>query len=233
MTANEVAFLKEHMLKAESYLEFGSGRSTSLAASIKSIRHIASVESDPQFVRDHVLSHPEIQHAVTANRLSFCYVRIGPTGMWGHPRDKTEFHMWPNYPLGQLQARSWNLILVDGRFRVACCLAAGLESPRDIPILLHDFYRPEYHYVLNFMERVAQVDTLIQLRLRPNVSRRAVQAAIKKYQYIPGDCTKARVAWRKLKKLLGVPAYPDAPKPPASHLQSPEPTRLKADDEMS
>ncbi|RXK52917.1 hypothetical protein ESB00_14490 [Oleiharenicola lentus] len=211
MTTKEVALLQRYLLKADSYLEYGSGRSTALASSISSIRHIVSVESDVKFVEEHVAIHPEVKQAIADDRLRFDFVNIGPTGLWGHPTDKSKRHMWPSYPLGCLQERRWNLVLVDGRFRVACCLAAALELPPESIILLHDFYRPEYHFVLKFMEQVTREDNLVQLRLRANANRAAVQSAIGNYQYIPGDCTKSRVIFRKIKQKLGMKDYQNAP----------------------
>ena len=53
-----------------------------------------------------------------------------------------------------------DLVLIDGRFRVACCL----KCPAKVPILFDDFLgRPQYHSVLDYFQIVEQVGRMVVL----------------------------------------------------------------------
>ncbi|WP_286931853.1 hypothetical protein [Leclercia sp. UBA5958] len=53
------------------------------------------------------------------------YVDIGPNKAWGYPIDDTHQEKFTDYSKTILQHdRAFDLILVDGRFRVACTLNA-------------------------------------------------------------------------------------------------------------
>ena len=63
---------------------------------------------------------------------------------------------------------SLDVVLVDGRARVACALTAlPLLSAQGV-VVIHDFtWRPYYNAVLEAFERVQTVGTLVVLRPRP------------------------------------------------------------------
>jgi hypothetical protein len=69
---------------------------------------------------------------------------LGATGAWGFPTDPTTCQRWPLYatrPWDRLARRQWvpDLILVDGRFRVACFLASLLQARPGAVILFDDY----------------------------------------------------------------------------------------------
>ena len=114
------------------YQEFGIGGSTVLA--IRSgLERVVAVDSDPDWV-DAARRHPEIAAAIQAGRADIHHADIGPVAQWGHPSDPGHIWSWPAYI-----ATAWDvwaqrnempdLIFVDGRFRVACCLSVAC-SPR-------------------------------------------------------------------------------------------------------
>ena len=56
-------------------------------------------------------------------------VYIGELGDWGFPKDSTNISLWPSYCESIWKyGRDAELVLVDGRFRVACALHAVLLS---------------------------------------------------------------------------------------------------------
>jgi hypothetical protein len=79
---------------------------------------------------------------------------IGPTREWGNPADRSKVHLWPRYCSG-VWARIANerlpqpdLVLIDGRFRVACLLATLVMGRPGTRILFDDYFdRPAYHRV--------------------------------------------------------------------------------------
>ena len=73
------------------------------------------------------------------------------------------------------------MILIDGRFRVACALNVLKHINRDTYVYIHDFTdRPKYHVLLNYYEIVDKADRLVKLRK----IKEAPQSLIDKYETI-------------------------------------------------
>lgn len=187
MTAAELAMLHQQVGRATRYLEFGSGESTLFALSVSTIVRIDSVESSPEFVRDRLLSQLPVREAISTGRLRFHLVNIGPTVAWGRPADTRLRHLWPNYALSVFaQPHGHDVVLVDGRFRVACILSTLLNIPGHARIVVHDFWnRPWYHVVLEFLDVIERVDTLAVLAPKPGFNVPAVQSMLADYLYEP------------------------------------------------
>lgn len=178
----------------ERYLEFGLGGSTLLA-----LRHgakqVVAVDSDPRWVTA-AREHPEIRPAIASGAASLLHADIGPTGDWGHPRSMEDKHRWTAYI--RLAWEEWarrgalpNLIYVDGRFRVACCLSVALacasrpEGARVARVLLHDMSadRPHYSDVFKVFEMVEQVGTLHLLRPKAGICTASALSLFMAYQF--------------------------------------------------
>lgn len=148
MPEQAVTRLEQALRSASCYLEHGSGGSTVLADTIGTPTTI-SVESDKEWLgrlQKQIVSGPEKLRV-------FLHADIGPTGEWGHPVDEGRWRQWHRYPLmgwTECAARglSPDLILIDGRFRVACFYAALIFGQPGAVILFDDYAdRPFYHEV--------------------------------------------------------------------------------------
>jgi len=142
---------------SEIYLEFGSGAST-LIASQSAVKRVVSVESDFRFmsaVRSRIASSNGGRED-----FEFLYVNIGKTGPWGVPIFKSRVwrrrQLWPDYPVAPwvdlgADFRA-DLVLVDGRFRVACALAViAFQHDSSWRMLVDDFAeRSEYFPIKDF-----------------------------------------------------------------------------------
>ena len=183
MADDELALLKSLLSGATHILEYGCGGSTVLAASTKDLR-VFSVESDPAWLRK-VEAHSAIKIASAMGRVSLNYVNIGPTKKWGKPLNEDCRHNWPLYSsLPWLKQSDYDLIFVDGRFRVACILHSVLRAGRDALIVVHDFWnRPDYHVVLPFLDWRQSCRTLGVFQRRREVDKACVDSLIEKYQY--------------------------------------------------
>lgn len=160
------------------YAEFGTGGST-LLASRAGFETLVGVESDPEWARK-VREDPAIAPLVAAGRASILHADIGPVGEWGAPVGRAMAERWPRY-LATMWAE-WDrralfpdLVLVDGRFRVACCLSVALlaAATRQAPlVLLHDVQdvRPAYRRVFDAFHLEEQAGTLCVLTPRQRVS---------------------------------------------------------------
>ena len=139
----------ELFANASSYLEYGSGGSTVLAA--RSHKPFVSVDTDRFFLK---ALHKKIgdlapnQHLLWAN--------IGWTSEFGYPvfekATENRRKMWRAYidlPW-QYVDRSPDLVMVDGRFRIASALTscAHLTQSPGSRIVVNDYFtRPEYRVI--------------------------------------------------------------------------------------
>jgi hypothetical protein len=203
MTEPEVALLKSTLAKSKQYLEYGAGGSTKLAVGVPGISCIASVESDPAFVGKTLANEAEISAAVKSGRLRFLLADIGPTGDWGHPVNTSKDFLWPNYALCPfLHGFTPDLILVDGRFRVACGLAAILQAPA-ATVLIHDYtLRPNLHILERFLSIEESADTLVMCRRKKQINENAVKRLLKIYLYNSADLRPLRRRLSQLKRSI-------------------------------
>ena len=137
MTPKEVELFKSYVLNAISYFEYGCGGSTVLVNSYPNIKYMVSVDSCSEWIKK---TTRQISNSVKVN---FYYVDInGSCEGWGAPIDNSKMCDWIKYPSSILeQKEDFDLILVDGRFRVSCCAAAAIKMSKDSILLLHDCER--------------------------------------------------------------------------------------------
>jgi protein O-GlcNAc transferase len=166
MSENEINVLKKYLSKSTYYFEFGSGGSTVLAHKYKNIKKITSIESDKEYSK-------YIQKI--ASSANIIHINIGDTIEWGKPKNKNNYNNWPNYYKAWLN-KDYNpdLILIDGRFRIACALIVALNNGnyQDQIILIHDFNnRSSYHCILDYFDIIESVDTLVVLKIKSNINK--------------------------------------------------------------
>ncbi|MBK1662826.1 hypothetical protein [Paracraurococcus ruber] len=167
------------------YVEFGAGGSTCLAAGL--VRQgIISVDSAPAWL-------DQVREACAARALPvqpvLVHADIGETGPWGYPADASRREAWPGYhaaPWALPGAADADLCLVDGRFRVACCMQALLHCRPDTLVAIHDFApRRRYHVVREVAREVAAVQTLSLFVRRPDFDPRLAQAILAAHAFEP------------------------------------------------
>lgn len=198
MSDAEVRMLKRALKESTIYLEYGAGGSTRLTLDFANVSSIMSVESDSGFVDELIAKDPKMASAVEAGRLRFMLVDIGPTGSWGTPRDKSKEHLWPNYALCPfLHGHRPDLVLVDGRFRVASALVSAIELP-EAKILIHDYgVRPNYWVLERFLEVQERADSLVACRRKRTIDIDEAKAMLRDYIYNPQDVNVSKL--RKLR----------------------------------
>jgi hypothetical protein len=127
---------------AANYLEYGCGGSTIYALKNTACQ-VASVDTSQPWI-DKVLSAA----GTAATRLTIDYIDIGPIREWGIPENYTSRAAFPLYVERPWQSMPTpDLVLVDGRFRVACFLHSLLSARAGTRILFDDYVRPDYHVV--------------------------------------------------------------------------------------
>jgi hypothetical protein len=162
MSAREIELLKCAAEGKRFAVEFGVGGSTFCLIDA-GVERIYSVESDPAWIQQ-VVEHEILRPHIASGRLTVHHGDIGPTRKWGHPEDKSRQDDWPNYwrePWKLIDGASVDLVLIDGRFRVACALNALVQGDRDLTIVVHDFWdRPKYEVLLQYLNCACRADTL-------------------------------------------------------------------------
>jgi hypothetical protein len=160
----EKTFVKEMYAKADVILEYGSGGSTVLAASLG--RQVFSVESDKDWAA--ALS----EHLAGISDLAKVhYTNIGPTGDWGKPTSGAGFARYHKYALSVWDRPDFvhpDLVLIDGRFRAACLVAVMLRAQKPTTVLIDDYDdRPYYHGVENLTQKEQQVGRIAKFTVTP------------------------------------------------------------------
>src|SRR5277367_3658000 len=141
------------------YLEYGSGGSTILAAALK--KPFVSVDTDRLFLQS---LRRKIGAVTAAQRL--LHADIGLTGPWGIPfpagkpslQKLNKWKAYPKTPWPFINQDDYpDLVLIDGRFRVAtaltCCI--HMSACSTAKILVDDYAdRPSYHIIERHAKRV-------------------------------------------------------------------------------
>ena len=109
---------------------------------------------------------------------------------WGHPGKNSTNIQKINYSnhmrkLSKEEQYSIDLVFIDGRFRVACCLKCYDIIKEDCLIIFDDFLdRPHYHIVLKFFDIIekTQDNRLVILKKKKNMN--IPTELIEKYELI-------------------------------------------------
>lgn len=149
-----LVFFENELKRCQFYLEYGSGGSTVLAARLE--KEFISVESDLFYMK------AVIKKVGPAEKAHFIHADIGVTGYWGAPyfkkptpRRVSRWKKYPQAPWDEIAKRENkpDLVLIDGRFRVACALTClrHLADSSKAKILVDDYVnRPHYREIEQF-----------------------------------------------------------------------------------
>lgn len=165
---------KRELMRATSYVEFGSGGSTVLAdrAGIPSI----SIESDRFYAR-------VVASRLRGNNVRQIAVDMGLTGEWGSPIFSTpeKARRYVSAPFGSDLFPDF--VLVDGRYRMACALETARRANlagKDVMLMLDDYGgRPHYHEVERHLGAPEMAGRTAIFRVgKQIISQEAVDAAL-------------------------------------------------------
>lgn len=184
---NDRLLFLTYLEKATCYFEYGSGGSTVQASQYPNVQHIYSVESDHHWFQT-ITSHLKDNDRVTQ-----IYVELNsPPNTWGHPGPNCLPSQQVSYSdqfgcLPQDERDRVDLVLIDGRFRVACCLKMYQLVSDTCIILFDDFFnRPSYHVILDYFTVINQTSdrNMVVLRKTPGVSPPPIEL-IQEYETVP------------------------------------------------
>ena len=163
----EAALVRARYARARVILEYGSGGSTMLAASMPG-KYVMSVESDRNWAID---LQWKIDQADMSSPAVVWHVDIGATGRWGRPVADDGWQRYHHYPLSIWSEpffRHPDTVLIDGRFRPACFVATAMRITRPVTVLFDDYVdRPAYHLVERFSAPRQKIGRMAMFELEP------------------------------------------------------------------
>ena len=177
----------KYLDKATHYFEYGSGGSTYQASMRDNIQTIYAVESDLQWYNK-LIKQFEGQSHIT---IKYCEMKAQPNN-WGRPGPGSTLKQWINYhdtirTIDKDLAEKIDLMMIDGRFRVACCLKAFNVIKDDCLIIFDDFLdRKYYHVVLDFYDIIDQTEDqrMVVLRKKKAIKTKPSEKMIQRYEKI-------------------------------------------------
>jgi len=188
MTKDERKIFGEQIKNSVVYLEFGMGGSTLFSLKNSSAK-IYTVESSDKWIM-YMRKYFFLRYHEN-KRLIIYYVNIGITGEWGYPEGDSNSNLFPDYSssiFNVIDGNSIDLVMIDGRFRVACTLKIILECyfNNKLKILIHDFWnREEYQVVLKYLDVIDRVDSLGVFSIREDIDLKLVNSDYVAYKFNP------------------------------------------------
>lgn len=183
MSLAERELFDKALQSATAYFEFGAGGSTVWA--VRKGLLAKGVESDAAWVN---ALNKKLGQACAIEA-----VNIGPTKEWGFPVSGEQSSKFPEYSKAiERHHEPFDLILVDGRFRVACAITAIFhilkysKDPLEARLFIHDFWnRPHYHVVLEFLDVVDRVETAALFKVKEKLDVKALKDVWAKFALDP------------------------------------------------
>ncbi|KAK3279409.1 hypothetical protein CYMTET_12707 [Cymbomonas tetramitiformis] len=182
-------------VKPETYLEIGTGKSTSWFPLISSQRAYALENSVPYC--ESVLKSPVVECLVSQGRLQYvCGSGVNPDGtplklaQNGYPAQGTNISALAHayvFAIDTFGFSQLDMALVDGRFRVACALKLLNYFHDESVLLIHDFWtRPQYGDVFRYYDLIGYTYSLAVLRRKnPRYLLEDWRMAWKRYLHDP------------------------------------------------
>lgn len=187
MDAPGLLFFKTALANAQCFLEYGCGGSTAYAVNETNLKTVISVDTSLEWVEKvgRSLSGPK-------GRLLLQHCDLGPVGDWGTPlnRDRSQ-HFWRYMVTPWEIAKKRNLVpdvvLIDGRFRVASFLYSVLSARVGTTIMFDDYLdRPQYFIVERFCRLKEQHGRMGVFQVQHHYALPEIVAAIAAYATVWG-----------------------------------------------
>lgn len=165
----EARFLEDQYQSANIILEYGSGGSTVMASRMTN-KLVYSVESDRNWS---LKLQGVIDRESPPSPAIIHHTDIGPTGDWGRPINTEKWGLFHRYPL-EIWKKSFfrhpDIVLIDGRFRLACIATVGLLCKQPVRILFDDYTeRKTYHDIEIYLKKSFSVGRMAVFDVSPGM----------------------------------------------------------------
>ena len=179
---NDKEMFYRYLKNISVYFEYGSGGSTYQASIRKNIKSIYSVESDIEWQK-------KLKQKIKTSNVHYIYNELKTLpNKWGHPGKNVTDIEKQNYSnqiikLSKEEQDSIDLVFIDGRFRVACCLKCYDVIKDDCLIAFDDFLnRKQYHIVLKYFDILEQTKGNRMVILKKKINVTIPKEIIEKYE---------------------------------------------------
>ncbi len=153
----EKALYYKYLDKATNYLEYGSGGSTYNAVLRNNIKKIVSVESDKDW-------YNKMNKMINNSKLIYKYIELNAKpNNYGNP-ENVSFNVMKLYPsvVEEYKDIKFDLILIDGRFRVACALICFKYIDNNCFVIVDDIIgRDYYNEIYNYYDKIESAGRMV------------------------------------------------------------------------
>jgi len=183
LTIKEKIFFSLILTKSKKYLEFGVGGSTLFAYMTPNIKKIISIDSDFNWIKK-IKNFKNIKNDEN-KRIIFEYIDIGEVSNFGYPKTINEKIFNYSNQVFIKYKNDYDLVFIDGRFRVACTLQVILNCKKDIKILIHDFNdRPHYHILYKYLDVIYSINNLVLFSIKEKININEIKKNYEIYKII-------------------------------------------------
>ncbi len=171
------SFFLDKLKKSKFYFEYGSGSSTLVASNLN--KKFISIELDKKY-------YLELKKKIKNDQVKF--FNIGPVGEFSYPifKLKKKIVNYINSIDTYLSNEDYpDLILIDGRFRIACCLNILKHIQKKslkVLILLDDYEKRESYKILNKFFKIKSIGRMAVLKA---LKKRVSDKTFNEYLYDP------------------------------------------------
>jgi hypothetical protein len=188
MQDDEIKLLSRTYANAKKVFEFGSGGSTRLAASLPTMELLVSVESDKIWASTSDLSIRNVSFVHEMHLIDL----DSKAGDFGNPGSHATKENKEKYSSQLLfhPITDFDIVLVDGRFRVACVFSFILkELPISSRLIIHDYFdRIHYHIVNKYLIEIDKAGTSVVFKRKEMMTtqeKEEVKILFEKYKEDP------------------------------------------------
>lgn len=172
------ALFKDLAKKSQTYFEYGCGKSTEWVLKNTKAK-VFAVDTSKEWIAKVERNTKDYQ-----NRLQIDWVDCGELRDWGRPINYSKRENFEKYAKSLWKYGAPSLVLIDGRFRVHCCLTAFKTAPAGTMILFDDYTnRPQYHVCEEFAKIEDKCGRMV-LFVAPTDKRNIKNKIIDNFKYV-------------------------------------------------
>ena len=169
---------KQYLTNCKIYFEYGVGQSTIwVLENTECI--IISVDTDKNWINK--VSLPKYKKRIKIN-----WINLGDLGNWGRPKTYKYRNKFFDYikNVWEFNIKA-DVILIDGRFRVACFLFSLLNAKKDSLIIFDDYInRPQYHVVEEILKYDEKCGRQVVFRVPNTYNKELAQKLLNNFIYV-------------------------------------------------
>lgn len=204
MKKDEIELFDKYLQKCSNYFEYGGGGSTVYACGKKNINKIYFVENNQIWVNK-IMNSDSCKEKINNNELVLIFHQINDNinkNIMPNDLLKKENQIfkenWINYSksiikLNTDEIQKINLVLIDGRFRVGCCLMTISVINDECYIAIHDYYFTgkscnrfkTYCIVEKYLDKIEETSQLVIFKKKKNINLNELNDDYEKMKYEP------------------------------------------------